>query len=193
MKFYLPVAMAAILMTSQVSAQHVNIGVKGGLNLFNINNSNGVEYDTKAGIHLGLIGHIHLAKQVAFQPELVYSGQGAKYTSGGTVTNINLGYINIPLMVQYMFDNGFRLQAGPQIGILASAKSKSNNVNTDIKDNLKTADVAIGLGVGYVHPPTGFGVDARYNLGLSDINDNNSVKSTNRGFQLGVFYLFKHK
>ena len=56
-----------------------------------------------------------------------------------------------------------------------------------------SVDFALGGGIGYVNPPTGFGVDARYNLGLSNINKNGSVKSTNRGFQLGVFYLFNHK
>jgi hypothetical protein len=90
-----------------------------------------------------------------------------------------------------MFDNGFRLQAGPQVGFLIHAKSETNNVSTDIKDNLKAIDFAIGAGAGYVHPASGFGVDARYNLGLSNINDDGPVKSTNRGFQVGVSYLFK--
>jgi hypothetical protein len=193
MKFYLPMALALVLMAGKASAQHVNIGVKGGLNLSNIHNSNGAEYDTKAGFLIGLIGHIHLAKQFALQPEIVYSAQGAKYTHAGMKTKIKLGYINVPVMFQYMFDNGFRLQAGPQVGFLINAKSETNDNDTDIKDNLKTVDFALGAGVGYVHPPSGWGVDARYNLGLSDINENSSVKSTNRGLQLSVFYLFKHK
>ena len=179
--------------TANLQAQHVNIGVKAGLNVFNINNDNGVNYDAKTGLHIGLLGHIHLAKQLAFQPELVFSAQGAKYKLAGNDVKIKLNYINVPLMIQYMFDNGFRIQAGPQIGFLASAKSEVNSNSTDIKSNLKGVDFALGAGVGYVHPPSGFGVDARYNLGLSNINDNSSVKSTNRGFQLGVFYLFKHK
>ena len=96
-------------------------------------------------------------------------------------------------MIQYMFDNGFRLQAGPQVGFLVNAKSETNNIDIDVKDNLKPVDFAIGAGVGYVNPASGLGIDARYNLGLSNINDAGTVKSSNRGFQLGVFYLFKHK
>ncbi|MGG9970885.1 porin family protein [Ferruginibacter sp. SUN002] len=193
MKFYLNVAIAAILMTGQANAQHVNIGIKGGLNLYNINNSNGLKYDMKAGAHIGLMGHIHLNKMLAFQPELVYSMQGAKYTTGGMDTKINLGYVNVPLLVQYMFDNGFRLEAGPQVGYLVSANTKRDGIKSDIKDDLNGIDFALGLGVGYVHPSTGFGVDARYNLGLNNINDNSTVKSMNRGLQVGVFYLFNHK
>jgi hypothetical protein len=193
MKLYLLITPVAIMLALTVNAQHVNIGIKGGLNIYTINNNNNAEYDPKAGLNLGLLGHIHLAKQLAFQPEIVYSGQGAKFSTAGIETKINLDYINIPLLLQYMFDNGFRIQAGPQVGFLINAKSKTNGNSTDIKNNLKKVDFGLGAGVGYVHPPTGFGVDARYNLGLSNLNDNSSVKSYNRGFQLGVFYLFKHR
>lgn len=193
MKFYVSVALAAILMTGTVNAQHVNIGIKAGLNVSNIFNDNSAKYDPLVGIHAGLIGHIHLAKRLALQPEVVYAMQGASYLTSSVKTKINLGYVNVPLMVQYMFDNGFRLQAGPQVGFLANAKAKTGGTSIDIKDNLKPIDLALGFGVGYVHPPTGFGVDARYNAGLTNINENSSVKSTNGVVQVGVFYLFNHK
>ena len=193
MKTILSVALATILFTTTATAQNVNIGIKGGLNITNLNDDNGTTYDSKIGFNVGLLGHIHLAPQLALQPELLYSLQGAKYTVSNLETNINLGYLNIPLNVQYMFDNGFRLQAGPQIGLLMNAKSETNNVKTDIKDNLKTVDFGVTAGLGYVHPASGFGVDARYNLGLSDISESDASKLTNRGFQIGVFYLFQHK
>ena len=193
MKTILSVALATILFSATATAQNVNIGIKGGLNITNLNDDNGTTYDSKIGFNVGLLGHIHLAPQLALQPELLYSLQGAKYTVSNVETNINLGYLNIPLNVQYMFDNGFRLQAGPQIGFLMNAKSETNNVKTDIKDNLKTVDFGVTAGLGYVHPASGFGVDARYNLGLSDISESDASKLTNRGFQIGVFYLFQHK
>jgi hypothetical protein len=193
MKLKLTAAITAIIFTTSATAQHVNIGIKGGVNVYNINNDNNVNYDSKIGFNVGFLGHIHLAKQLAFQPELVYSAQGAKFTTAGIDTKLNLGYLNVPLLIQYMFDNGFRLQAGPQIGFLLAAKAKTGDVEIDIKDNLKKVDFALGAGIGYVHPSTGFGVDARYNVGLSNINDNTTVKSYNRGLQVGVFYLFNHK
>ncbi len=193
MKLYVSMALVAMFVTGSINAQHVNLGVKGGLNLYNIHNDNGVEYNSKAGFHLGLLGHIHINKQFAVQPELVYSQQGAKYTTSGVETKIDLGYVNIPVMFQYMFDNGFRIEAGPQLGIMVNGQSETNNVETELDDNLAAIDFALGAGLGWIHTPSGFGVDARYNFGLSNINENSSVKSTNRGFQLGVFYQFKHK
>jgi hypothetical protein len=138
-----------------------------------------------------LLGHIHFNNHFAIQPEIVYSAQGAKIDNG--TSNYNLNYINVPVLFQYMFDNGFRLQAGPQAGFLISAKSKNDNNSTGNKNNLKPIDFGVSVGMSYVFPPTGFGVDARYNFGFSNINKNSTVNSTNRGFQFGVFYIFGYK
>lgn len=189
-----------MLIAGTVSAQHGNspaghlsLGIKGGVNVFNIHDDNNTSNDPRIGYNFGLLGHIHIARQIAIQPEIVYSAQGAKYTSGSGTAKYNLDYINVPILFQYMWDNGFRIEAGPQVGFLVSAKSKINDVSTDNKENLKTVDFAASFGASYIHPATGIGIDARYNLGLTNINKTNEVKSTNRGFQVGVFYIFGHK
>ena len=181
MKFLIGL-IAAIMITGVVSAQHgnapaghVTLGIKGGLNFYNIHNDNNTSFHQRTGFNIGLLGHIHRDSQWAFQPELVYSAQGAK--------NNNLDYLNIPVLLQYMFDNGFRIQAGPQVGFMVS----SDNNNT-----YKPIDIALSVGVSYVVPSTGFGLDLRYNHGLTDITESSDVKSTNRGIQFGLFYLFGH-
>jgi hypothetical protein len=198
MKFLMAL-MTAILITGVASAQHssspaghVNLGLKLGGNLYNVHNEDGTEYDMREAYNFGLLGHIHFNPQFALQPEIVYSAQGAKYDSGNETVNYNLDYINVPVLLQYMFDNGFRFQAGPQIGFLVGAKSKNGDVTTDFKDDMEAIDFSLSMGVSYVFPPTGFGLDLRYNVGLNNINKNSSVVSTNRGFQFGVFYLFGH-
>ncbi len=175
------------------NAQHVQFGLKGGLNVatVNIDNSN-LNVDPRISAHVGGLAHIHLSKEFAIQPELTFSGQG--YQVNGTGNNsdqhVNLSYINLPVLLQYMFESGFRIETGPQLGLLVGAKYKVGSVETDIKDSFKKVDIGWGLGLGYI-TKSGFGIDARYNLGLSKINDNNSDKVTNRVFQAGVFYQFK--
>ncbi len=193
MKFYAGLALAALLIGNSVhaqhSSQHLTIGIKGGLNLYHLQ---GTTNDTKVGFNAGLLGHIHLTKQLALQPEIVYSQQGAQTTTSGIKNKLNLNYINVPVLLQYMFDNGFRIEAGPQVGFLASAKFKVNNASTDVKDNYKGTDFGLAAGIGYVHPPSGFGVDARYVFGLTGVNKTGSPDLTNRGAQIGVFYLIHH-
>ena len=193
MKLCFMVALATIMLSGTLNAQNVNIGIKGGLNFYNVNNDKGSAYDPIVGYHLGLIGHTHLAPQWALQPELVLSTQGATYKLAGIETKLKLSYINIPVMIQYMFDNGFRLQAGPQLGFLVAAKSNVKDNDTDVKGNMEPIEFGLGAGIGYVNPSTGFGVDLRYNRGFTNINKNSSTTSTNRGIQLGLFYLFGHE
>jgi hypothetical protein len=191
--------MIAFMITGVLSAQninapkgHVNIGIKGGVNIYNLYNDNGVKFDSKLGFNLGLLGHIHIAKNFAIQPEIQYSAQGAKSTVANVETKLIMNYINVPVLIQYMWDNGFRLQAGPQVGLLMSAKTKVNSTTVDVKNGYKTADFGVSFGGGYIHPATGIGIDARYNLGLSNIIKSDTFKRTNRGIQVSLFYIFGH-
>lgn len=193
MKLCFFVALATIMLSGTLNAQHVNIGLKGGLNLYNINNDKGSSNDPIVGYHLGLLGHAHIGRQWALQPELVLSTQGAKYKPAGVETQLKLSYINIPVMIQYMFDNGFRLQAGPQLGFLVAAKSEVKNNDTDVKGNMEPIEFGLGAGIGYVNPSSGLGFDLRYNRGFTNINKNSGTTSTNSGIQLGLFYLFGHE
>lgn len=193
MKFLLSVLIATVFIAGSVNAQTVSFGVKGGLNVYNIHNASGPVYNPVVGLHAGVLSHIHLTKHFALQPEVVYSTSGGNYKYSNNDTRYNLGYINIPVLVQYMFDNGIRVQAGPQLGILVHAVSKDNTVKENIINDLNAVDFGFATGASYQVPKTGFGFDARYNLGLSDINKNGNIRSTNRGLQLGVFYLFNHK
>jgi hypothetical protein len=189
MKLSVIAVLAFVLMTVCANAQ-VNFGIKGGLNFYNLKGDD-IEADSKVGLHLGALAHIHLSETWAIQPELVFSGQGAEADDSGDDVKLALNYLNAPLMFQYMFDNGFRLQAGPQLGFLLSAKAKSEGNSTDVKDNFNSIDLSLPIGVGYISP-SGFGVDARYAFGLSNVNENDDSEIMNSGFQLGVFYQFQH-
>jgi hypothetical protein len=169
----------------------VNFGVKGGLNLFRLNTDLDDNAEMKSGVHIGLLGHIHMNEQFALQPEIYYSDQGAKIETDGETRKLNLGYINMPLMFQYMFDNGFRLQAGPQLAVLASAKSKENGNSKDVKGSFNSFEIGVPFGVGYISPD-GFGVDLRYQLGLSNVREDDDSQAFNRGLQIGIFYQFQH-
>ena len=171
-----------------LSAQdmHPHFGLKAGVNFANINLESDADLTNKTSFYLGALAHLHISQHFAVQPELMYSGQGAKYDESGA--KINLNYINLPILAQYMTGSGFRFQTGPQVGALVSAKVKNDDDGTDIKDEYKKIDFSWAFGASYVSN-SGLGIDARYNLGLSNINDGTS-KIQNRVFQVGLFYQF---
>lgn len=187
-KFF--VVAASLCAAIATNAQHPHWGIKGGVNVANVEMQNGVDLDYKAGMHIGGLAHIHLSRKFALQPELMYSNQGAERIVGNTEYKTKLHYVNVPVLLQFMTGSGFRLQTGPQVGVLLSAKSKVNDTETDVDDNYKTPDFSWSFGASYV-TMKGFGVDARYNHGISDINDATGNKYKNRVFQFGLFYQFR--
>lgn len=190
MKTILSLAFAIFIMAGTGYAQTASFGIKGGLNVYNIHNSNNVVYDPVIGFHAGGLVHVHLTKSFALQPEVTVSTVGADYKSGPFETRYDLVYINTPLLFQYMFNNGLRMQAGPQVSFLVDAKTRAGNIKENVRSDFNSVDFGLTTGASYQVPKTGFGFDARYNFGLTNINSNGSVTSNNRGFQAGIFYLF---
>jgi hypothetical protein len=76
---------------------------------------------------------------------------------------------------------------------LAGVKDKRNGTETGIftSDDFKTVDFSWSAGLGYL-TYSGLGVDARYNFGLSNINDFGTATVHNNVFQVGLFYLLDH-
>jgi Outer membrane protein beta-barrel domain len=185
--FLLFASVCAVIATT---AQHPHWGIKGGINVANIDIQNGSDPDARVGIHLGGLAHIHLSEHFALQPELMYSNQGAERSTNNAEFKTKLHYINIPVLLQFMTGSGFRVQTGPQLGVLMGAKYKVNDVETDIDDNYETPDFSWSFGASYV-TRKGLGFDARYNHGITNINDAPGDKYTNRVFQFGVFYQFR--
>lgn len=175
-------------------AQHAQFGIKGGLNAarLEVENVDEDDIESRLGFHLGAFAHIHINRNFAIQPEVVYSQQGMIQELGSKEFEWKLNYVNIPVMFQYMFNGGFRIQAGPQLGVLASAEieDQDSGADTDLEDVIKNVDISFPVGIGYMSP-SGFGLDARYNIGLSDINENGPNDIRNRVFQVGIFYQFR--
>jgi Outer membrane protein beta-barrel domain len=184
--FFMGVVCLLVNYATKAQTAHAQFGLKAGVNIANIH-ADGSDYDSRTGFYAGGLAHVHITTHFAIQPEVVYSTQGADFGSFKRKQD----YINVPVLAQYMTNTGFRLQTGPQVGFLTSAKNKSGDVEVDVKDQLNTVDFAWSFGASYISK-TGLGLDARYNLGISNINDNESIEARNRVFQVGAFYQFSH-
>lgn len=180
-----------VTMAFMAQAQTTTIGLKGGLNLASLSrNGNSSAYQNRAGFYGGLFAHVPVGLQLAIQPEAVYSSQGTKYTTGSFEHNLQVNYVNIPVMVQAMVGRGFFAEVGPQFGFLTGVSDKVNDVETAAftSSDFKKSDVALGFGLGY-SGVSGLGIGARYNLGLTDINNSglsNNLK--NNVLQIGLTY-----
>jgi hypothetical protein len=171
------------------------IGVKAGPNFANIDASSsvGANYKNRTGFHGGAFALIKLTK-IGIQPELLFSQQGSTVKFNSQDLESNFTYVNIPIMLKLYTVAGINLQIGPQFGFLTSAESEFNPIDNapqslaDVKSAYKKSDVSAALGLGW-DLPFGLTIDARYNLGLSKINDGqNSDESKNQVIQVSVGY-----
>lgn len=176
----------AFCTVSVVFAQTSSFGLKGGLNLSKTTNN-----DYKPGFHVGGLAHLHMGRTWALQPELVYSSQGTKYDVGNTEHKLKLDYLNVPFLFQYFAAPGVRLETGPQVGFLLNVSDKVGDIETGFfdKTDFKEVDASWAFGAGYISS-SGLGVDARYNLGLTNINNVTTTSVKNSVFQIGLFYQF---
>ena len=174
------------LVAFSVSAQNITFGAKAGLNFASMTGDDADGLDGRTSIHLGVTAEIEMSDSFSIQPELLYSGQG--YTADGDVTG-KVDYINLPVMAKFYVADGFSVEAGPQIGFLASAKADVDGESTDIKDLLKSTDFALNLGAGY-KLDSGLNFGLRYSMGLTDVPEGDSDGFKHSVLQLSVGFNF---
>nr|WP_315028280.1 porin family protein [uncultured Chryseobacterium sp.] len=174
--------------TNTSSSSPVRFGLKAGLNISSLSNS---DSNSKAGFYGGVFANIPVAQDFSVQPEVLYSGMGAK-AKGNSDLKVNLDYIAVPVMFQYNALPNLYLEAGPQFSFLINSKFKNNSASVDAKDTFKTFDFGLGLGAGYYFTPN-IGVNVRYVAGLTDVNKekfSGSDSQKNGVFQVGLAYKF---
>jgi hypothetical protein len=185
MKIGLLLFVCAIAISTITQAQ-VRFGFKAGVNLANLTGD--ADGDMKIGFNAGAVAKISVSEAFSIQPELVFSAQGTKEEDGDDDVKTNFGYINIPILAQYN-TGGFIIETGPQVGFLISKKLKVGDESVDYPDDVvKGLDISWAIGAGYLMQ-SGFGVNARFNLGLSNISEDEDFKVKNSVIQIGVFYL----
>jgi hypothetical protein len=156
------------------SQASVALGIKGGLNFSKIDPKAGTtNIDNATGYHAGIFALVKVA-MIGIQPEVIFSKQGSNFTVNSTNYEANFDYINVPILLKFYLPLGLNIQAGPQFGFLTVADLKSTATGTTSKDDVKNlfadkSDMAVAVGAGW-DLPFGLTIDARYNIGVSDMS-----------------------
>lgn len=160
-----------VLLSSSVFAQSADFGIKAGANFATLTDASGL--DNKTGFVIGVFGGIKFNDKVGIQADLLYSQQGADPKIG----DLDLDYVNVPVVLRYFVVQGLNIQLGPQFGFIVE--------DSDI--DAEAFDLTGVAGVGY-DLPMGIRLAARYNFGLTEVVKNSDSK--NSVFNLSVGYSF---
>lgn len=161
----------------------LEIGLKGGMNFASISGDSTTGLSSLSGAVFGGSVAFPIGTSLAFQPELLYSGKGTAIEEFGISFDLKLTYLEIPVLIKYNIPTTSTvtpsLYAGPSIGLLLSA----DLLGVDVKDLLGFNSTDIGLtfggGLGVATGSGKLTFDARYTLGLTDIDDDDLTWKNN--------------
>ena len=145
-------------------------GLKGGVNyagngdFFDSAENTIQSPDKNIGYHLGVFGQ--LGNRVYVRPELVYTSTTSGYNKG----DLKLNKLDAPVLVGIKVIGPLHIFAGPAFQYILN--SKFDGVTIDNIENDFTVGLNIGAGVNFGK----FGLDVRYERGLST-NELNFVNS----------------
>ncbi len=210
-------ALLVLLFGDKVASENFYFSLKLGANYANLS---GID-DTKGkiGFNFGLLANIKLSEKWYLVPEFAaLSGKGAKdiqYISSGIpeldilmedpdASSMNLNYIDVPVIINYVVSEKFWLGTGPQFSFNTSAKNEYD-IEVQPEDELdyfqgsqlewNTFDFGWAFELSYnlwdARNGKGLNINARYVLGLTDIiKDNPGDAVTNSVFQISVSFPF---
>ena len=171
-----------IVLSSIISKAQFSYGVEGGINFTGFA---GKRFETtmKNGFQGGIITELQLPILFGIEMDVRYSQKGANIADG----KYKLEYLDVPVLFKFYTIKVLSFQFGPQYSYLLNAKYADEKV----KENYKSSDFALVAGLGFdlkkLH------ANIRYNIGLTDVSDDDEGKIRNRGFQISVGYWFSKK
>jgi len=162
--------LAAILSINNLQAQ-TTLGLKGGVNFPSWQVSmNGLDINTSKSTKFLVGGFLNypLNESVSIQPELLYQVMGTKTDT----SSIEQNYLTIPLLFKFALTDLLSIEAGPQLGILLGAASKTDTILS--KKDFKATDFQFVFGGG-INLTEKIHAGFRYGYGLSNIMSNSNT------------------
>jgi opacity protein-like surface antigen len=198
------VALILAFFTASASAQ-TSGGLKGGVGFASISAENEeiTEFftDSRTGFIVGGFVDVPVSDRFTFVIEGLYSQKGAKSTFSEQGFSVNstakVDYIEIPILANFPFNRTARVHPFVYGGVAPAFKVSAKMVSEfgteedeeDLDDEIESMDLGLVFGGGVRFGL--FAIEARYNLGLMNLNtesDNDgSIKSRQIAI-LGSFY-----
>lgn len=185
----------------------VTIGIMAGANYAKVTQepaSADATFDYHTGLVAGAFVGVKVADAISIEPQALYSVKGANIKGTGSNSSstgsIKLNYLEIPVLVKFwipMSDSQVKpfLFAGPEFEYLISCKISGKPFGitgeqdcdkppTNIKIKSTDWGATAGGGLEFKAGQQVVRIDARYTLGLTDLNNDPSdkTKAKNRSF-----------
>ncbi|MEX0661463.1 MAG: porin family protein [Balneolaceae bacterium] len=174
----------------------VNLGIKGGVNLANLS-------DSDADVRTGLIGGLAIDFGLPLMPlgietGIYYSQKGLSNEANGATGTLKLDYLEVPLLAKFSLGPPGPISPsfviGPYAGYLLNSEYEGENEfgggTINFEDDTETVDFGLlaGVGVDFNLGLTKVNVQARYGYGLVDAFDDEDSKNRVLSITAGIMF-----
>ena len=164
-----------------------------GMNLSSMTDYNKMKF----GYAFGMEMEYQITDIFSLSAALMYSDQGAKDDETGTDEILDIDFVNVPIMLNCYVVPGLAVKAGVQPAFRTKTTVKHDGMKMDVDWLLKQygtdtemskfmLSVPVGLSYEYNH----FVLDARYNIGVTDLFKGEGIMRNNV-IQLTLGYKFE--
>jgi hypothetical protein len=208
-KIFGSISITALLLVSALNtdAQPAEAGLRfmPTFSSFNMKTSSGstVSGSVTLGYGYGIFGCFNFTDHVGIQVEVIYNTLSQKYQEQDIERQIDLNYVNIPLLLSLNTGKtkpvNFNLVVGPQLGISAGTDihvsgGGAGSETTHARLSVKTTDIGFAYGAG---ADFGLNADKTFRLGIGfrgvfgvfDISDNSQTTTNDSFYVLDKSYL----
>lgn len=196
----------ALLILANVLQAQVALGLTAGASFSSYKLKQGIisaTTDLKVGFTAGLAAFIPLDKNLSIQQSLNFLQKGGIYKNkfDNTTNKTTFNYLEMPINLIYQVPSAsgkFFIGAGPSLSAGLNGSYKITGMyeeSGDVKfgstntDDLRTFEIGLNFLAGYTFK-NGFMVTGNYNLGLSNLSNDDGAGFYNRYFALKLGYLF---
>lgn len=154
---------------------------KVGLNIADYSNTGDADTKPRLGIVSGIGVAYQIDKRIGLSAEALYSQQGTKETEqlyaspmSETVT-YKTDYVNFPILVSYYPVKGLAVKFGvqPAVNVNSTYDLSSGPMASGTLNGCNTFDFSIPVGLSYEFDRVF--IDARYNIGLTNVGEQGSL------------------
>jgi hypothetical protein len=185
----LVLALLVVASPAAASAQVVEWGGKAGMNRATWGGSGIVTAEARLGLIAGAFASIYFHPLFAVQPEILYSMKGSAFEGGGETLTMEQDFLEIPILVKLRIplEGGGSLRpsifAGPALGFELKCDAVLDSDESSMKRPCEDPDLAgipttdrdvgllFGLEARFALRNLNVGLEARYNVGLTNIDD----------------------
>ena len=162
--------LSTVIMTFVLNSHAQNFGLRAGADFATAKASfDGLSVsENETGFYIGAFTKIKVSESFKIRPEVNY------------ISVKDLDQIQVPVLAEIGLSDKFNLLAGPSFGFLL-----------DTEEGVKSFNFGAEFGLSYDLSKQ-FLIEARYNLGLSNLVDDNEFNATLKlhGLFVGIGYMF---